>query len=74
MMSCWLVTVLRRAVVSAPNSEPMLSTEKRSVKVLSPPCRVRCTSSGIVTEKLNAKRPDDRHHHEGHEQLGSLLT
>ena len=52
-----LVTSSRRAVHSAPTSEPRLSTENSTVNVPSLPPRVAVTSSGMVTEKLKANVP-----------------
>ena len=49
--------VLRRAVTSAPVSEPTLMTDSSSVKVASSPPNVRVANSGSTTWKLNASVP-----------------
>ena len=54
----WRIVIsLRRAVDSAPISEPMLMIENSTVNVASPPWNVRCTSSGMTTWKLKASVP-----------------
>ena len=55
--SCRAVTTRRRAVPSAPTSEPRLSTLNSRVNVPSVPPSVVFTSRGMVTEKLKASVP-----------------
>jgi hypothetical protein len=51
------VIVVRRAAMRAPANEPRLSTEKSSVKAVSPPPSDRRTNSGTTTLKLKASVP-----------------
>ena len=69
--SCCGFTVVRRAVLSAPISEPRLSTENSRVKVPVPPWSGPSTSSGTVTWKLKAKVPISAIMISGTSRLGS---
>ena len=61
----WRIVIsLRRAVDSAPISEPMLMIENSTVNVASSPWNVRCTSSGMHDLEVEGQRADDRHHDE----------
>ena len=51
------VTLMRRAVASAPSNEPKLRIENNSVKLASLPPNVRVTNSGNTTWKLNDSVP-----------------
>ena len=48
---------VRRAMASAPSTEPMLMIENSVVNVAGPPSRSRVANSGRITEKLKAIVP-----------------
>ena len=74
MITSWVRMLRRRAVNSAPISEPTAVTEKKMVNVPTPPRNVLVTNSDITTWKLKARVPTTAIIASGIQRSGTVRT